>query len=109
MLASLILFSRTFVSLLLQKWNSRLFEEMSHAYFSGRSDTNPADNWYEGEIGFFDYYVIPLAKKLKDCGVFGVSSDEYLNFAIKNRNEWEVKGQEIVAEMVEAWNKKNKL
>ena len=24
-------------------------------------------------------YIIPLAKKLKDCGVFGVSSDEYLN------------------------------
>jgi hypothetical protein len=28
------------------------------------------------EIGFFDFYIIPLAKKLKDCGVFGVSSDE---------------------------------
>ena len=93
----------------LQKWNSRLFEEMSHAYYSGRSDKNPADNWYEGEIGFFDFYVIPLAKKLKDCGVFGVSSDEYLNFALKNRSEWEVKGQEIVSEMVEAWNQKNKV
>jgi len=22
---------------------------------------------YQGEIGFFDNYVIPLAKKLKDC------------------------------------------
>ena len=41
---------------------------------------------------------IPLAKKLKDCGVFGVSSDEYLNYAIQNRQEWEVKGKEIVAE-----------
>jgi hypothetical protein len=30
----------------------------------------------EGEIGFFDFYIIPLAKKLKECGVFGVSSDE---------------------------------
>jgi hypothetical protein len=28
------------------------------------------------EIGFFDFYIIPLAKKLKECGVFGVSSDE---------------------------------
>jgi hypothetical protein len=32
--------------------------------------------WYKGEIGFLDFYIIPLANKLKDCGVFGVSSDE---------------------------------
>jgi hypothetical protein len=43
---------------------------------------------------------------LKDCGVFGVSSDEFLNYAMKNREEWESRGQEIVAEMVEAVNKK---
>jgi hypothetical protein len=29
-------------------------------------------NFLSGEIGFFDFYVIPLAKKLKECGVFGV-------------------------------------
>jgi hypothetical protein len=44
---------------------------------------------------------IPLAKKLKDCGVFGVSSDEYLNYAVQNRAEWEERGEEIVAGMVE--------
>ena len=38
----------------------------------------------------------PLAKKLKDCGVFGVSSDEYLNYALENRREWEKKGKAIV-------------
>jgi class 3 adenylate cyclase len=85
-----------------RKWNQALFEEMYKAYRSGRATTNPADFWYEGEIGFFDYYIIPLAKKLKDCGVFGVSSDEYLNYAMKNREEWEVRGQEVVMEMVEA-------
>jgi hypothetical protein len=42
-----------------------------------------------------------LAKKLKECGGFGVSSDEYLNYALWNRQEWEERGQEIVAEMVE--------
>jgi len=66
----------------------------------GRADTDPSANWYKGEIGFFDFYIIPLAKKLKDCGVFGVSSDEYLNYAVKNREEWEVKGREIVEDMV---------
>jgi hypothetical protein len=38
-----------------------------------------------------------LAKKLKNCGVFGVSSDEYLNYAIQNRSEWEKKGEGVVA------------
>jgi 3'5'-cyclic nucleotide phosphodiesterase len=84
-----------------RKWNERLFTEMTKAYNEGRSDENPADTWYKGEIGFFDYYIIPLAKKLADCGVFGVSSDEYLNYAIKNRDEWEARGEEVVREMVE--------
>jgi hypothetical protein len=38
---------------------------------------------------------------LKDCGVFGVSSDEYLNYATRNRKEWEDRGQEVVREMME--------
>ena len=85
-----------------RKWNQSLFEEMYEAYRTGRAATNPADYWYQGEIGFFDFYIIPLAKKLKDCGVFGVSSDEYLNYAMKNREEWEIRGYEVVMEMVEA-------
>ena len=59
---------------------------------------NPADFWYKGELGFFDNYILPLAQKLKDCNVFGVSSDECLNYARANREEWEARGQEIVKE-----------
>ena len=55
---------------------------------------------YKGEIGFFDFYIIPLAEKLKDCGVFGVSSGEYLDYATRNRDEWTEKGQLVVAEMM---------
>jgi 3'5'-cyclic nucleotide phosphodiesterase len=84
-----------------RKWNERFFIECYQAYKEGRTDTNPADGWYEGEIGFYDYYIVPLAKKLKDCGVFGVSSDEYLNYAMRNRQEWESRGREIVGEMLE--------
>jgi class 3 adenylate cyclase len=89
-----------------RKWNQRLFEEMHAAYRAGRAAKDPSEFWYQGEIGFFDFYIIPLAKKLKDCGVFGVSSDEFLNYAMKNREEWESRGQEIVAEMMEAVSKK---
>jgi hypothetical protein len=58
------------------KWNERLFREMYSAYTAGRTNTDPTNGWYDGELRFFDGYVIPLAKKLKECGVFGVSSDE---------------------------------
>ena len=58
---------------------------MYSAYQLGRAEKNPVEFWYKGEIGFFDFYIIPLAKKLKQCGVFGVSSEEYLVFAQKNR------------------------
>ena len=85
-----------------RKFNERLFRECYAAYKEGRAAKNPVDGWYEGEIGFFDFYIIPLAKKLKNCGVFGVSSDEYLNYAQNNRREWVAKGKQIVIEYVEA-------
>lgn len=66
-----------------RKWNERFFIECYEAYRNGRSETDPSVNWYHGELGFFDFYIIPLAKKLKECGVFGVSSDEYLQYAQK--------------------------
>jgi hypothetical protein len=81
-----------------QQWNERLFREIYFAYRTGRcaANTDPADGWYEGELGFYDFYIIPLAKKLEECGVFGVSSDEYLNYALENRKEWALKGREVV-------------
>ena len=93
-----------------RKWNQRLFDEMYAAYCAGRAEKNPADYWYEGgkctlpslrlfiwqhgnkmsnsplqiELGFFDFYIIPLSKKLRDCGVFGPTSDENLNYAVSS-------------------------
>jgi hypothetical protein len=87
-----------------QKWNERLFAEMIHAYQHGRLGFNPAEAWYQGELGFFDNYIIPLAKKLKECGVFGVSSEEYLNYATENRREWESKGGEVVKRMIDKYS-----
>jgi hypothetical protein len=84
-----------------QKWNARLFQEMYSAFLCGRSNKDPSEDWYRGEIGFFDHYIIPLAKKLKECGVFGVSSDEYLSYATANRREWEAKGHATITALIE--------
>lgn len=83
-----------------RKWNARLFNELFKAYKDGRMEKDPSVFWYQGELGFFDNYIIPLAKKLADCKVFGVSSDECLNYARRNRAEWEQRGKDLVAEMM---------
>ncbi len=85
------------------KWNERLFQEMYGAYLRGRADKDPFVGWYQGELAFFDHYIIPLARKLKECGVFGVSGEEYLNYALENRTEWKHKGQEICNEWKETF------
>lgn len=39
-----------------RKWNELFFQENMKAYRAGRSKKDPSEYWYEGEIGFFDYY-----------------------------------------------------
>jgi hypothetical protein len=90
-----------------QKWNERLFAEMYEAYLSGRADKDPSELcWYQEELGFFDSCIIPLAMKMCDCGVFGVASDDLLKCAVTNRQEWEQKGQAVVASMLEKYKAK---
>eukprot|EP00980_Cylindrotheca_fusiformis_P008666 scaffold1849_cov115-Cylindrotheca_fusiformis.AAC.4 len=90
-----------------KKWNERFFMECYSAYKNGRADCDPSTNWYKGEIGFFDFYVIPLARKLQNCGVFGVSSHEYLNYATANRDEWVREGEALVQQYVSVFNESN--
>ena len=90
-----------------RKWNELFFFENYNAYLGGRTEKDPMIGWYEGEIGFFDYYVIPLAKKLESCGVFGVSSHEYLNYAQGNRDQWVREGEDVVKEYLENFKNLN--
>jgi 3'5'-cyclic nucleotide phosphodiesterase len=82
-----------------RKWSEKLYREILVAFLIGRTEYDPSVDWFEREIQFFDFTVIPLARKLKECGVFGVSGHEYLNYAMNNRKAWEIHGKEIVAEM----------
>jgi hypothetical protein len=69
---------------------------MYKAYKAGRLASDPTVGWYDGELWFFDNYVIPLAEKLQKSGAFGVAADEFLHYARDNRLEWESNGREIV-------------
>ena len=79
-----------------KKWNHRLYKEMYKAFRNGRAEQDPTLTWYKGEFGFFDFYIIPLAKKLNDCGIAGDAGQEYLTNAVENRRLWEEKGENLV-------------
>ena len=78
-------------------WNGRLFDELKIAYQNGRASKSPEEFWFKGEFGFFDYYIIPLARRLGMCPAIGAAGDELLQYAVSNRREWETKGEDIVA------------
>jgi len=82
-----------------RKWNGLLFEETNQAYQQGRLITNPFNYWYEGELDFFDNHILPLAEKLNQAGVFGVSGQELLNYALANKKEWSLFGRGVVTGM----------
>ncbi|CAB9508590.1 Receptor-type guanylate cyclase gcy [Seminavis robusta] len=82
-----------------REWNEKLFMEMYAAHRNGRASKDPSDFWYEGELGFFDFYVVPLSKKLNECGVFGISCDENLSYASSNRDLWVKRGKQATEEM----------
>jgi hypothetical protein len=84
-----------------KKWNHMLYREMYSAFQKGRAENDPTETWYRGDIGFFDFYIIPLAKKLVNCGVLDQrKAENLLNNAVANRNEWEKHGEEIVAQYI---------
>ena len=56
--------------------------------------------YFSSEIGFFDHYIIPLARQLQKCEIFGAMADECLEFAQRNRDRWEREGHVIVQQMV---------
>ena len=87
-------------------WNERLFHEVYEAYLTGRAEVDPANDWYFEVLSRFDQFVIPLALRLKESGLFGFNGDEYIKNARKNRKEWETKGPSLVSKFKKTYNKK---
>lgn len=81
------------------EWNERLFREMYAAYRDGRSAKDPSEGWYLGEMIFYDKHIIPLARRLKESGMFGSTAYVLLQNAQDNRSQWHDKGQKILEEM----------
>lgn len=79
-----------------EKWCFKMFEERYIAFKNGKSKEDPRDAWFKTELDNFDNFIIPLAIELKDCEAFVVNNDEYLKYALKNRQQLAGKGQLLV-------------
>jgi hypothetical protein len=61
------------------------------------AEDDPSTFWYEAELTFFDDLVIPLARTLQTCRLFGTVGDECIRYAQDNRTEWKLQGRDIVS------------
>jgi 3'5'-cyclic nucleotide phosphodiesterase len=78
-------------------WSKRLYLELLRAHEQNRGP-DPATKWFENQIGFLESYLIPLAARLDETGVFD------LKFAAIVRNsldQWLVEGLEFTEAMIQ--------
>lgn len=79
-----------------EKWSGRLYLELRRAYVAGRGSNNPQERWFENQIGFLESYLLPLARRLEDTGVFGEEAGQKFSAIVEqNRDLWLVKGFDI--------------
>lgn len=82
------------------KWSDRLYLELQRANSQGRG-FDPKGNWHGGQIGFLESYLLPLARKLEDMGVFGdVIGPVFAKIVESNRDTWVAKGQPVVDNII---------
>lgn len=78
------------------KWNYRLYKELMVCQ-NKNLIPNPTPTWASGQIGFFDFYIIPLAERAEMlCGdaLFETNLSEN---ARHNKARWEEEGETISA------------
>jgi hypothetical protein len=83
-------------------WNRNLFEELYDAFMCGRSETNPCNGWYENQLKFYTFYIVPLAEKMQKVGVFGDAGGRFLKNALSIRDQWKREGEKATKDMIES-------
>ena len=83
------------------KWTERKFlEAYMSATLDNKSDNDLIEYWYSKELEFLKKHVLPSAKKLGDCGMFGHSSQECLSYAQMNLETFKEKGRGLIQEWI---------
>jgi len=82
------------------KWSNRLFLELKKAFVQGRGD-DPQGGWFTNQIGFIEAYLLPLARKLDDTGVFGdVRGSIFAQIVEESKDRWMREGASLTANII---------
>lgn len=81
------------------KWSNRLYLELRKAHVAGRG-FNAQPRWFENQIGFLESYLLPLAHRLEDTGVFPLDV-EFAKIVEDNRDRWLTEGYDVAQEIIQ--------
>lgn len=87
----------------MKKWSNRLFFELKATHDDNRGE-DPQCNWFENQITFLESYIMPLARRLDDMGVFGDTiGPMFARIVQQNRERWVCEGRAETAQIVQEW------
>lgn len=82
------------------KWNFRLYKEIMECFKNGQCD-DPRSGWYQSQIGFYEHYILPLAKRSK---IF--FNEDFANALVENGMSnlklWMTNGKKATSIMINA-------
>ena len=82
------------------KWSDCLYLELCKGFVEKRGD-DPMNGWFNNQIGFLDFYLLPLARKLDDTGAFGdTRGGIFASIVEKNRSGWTKEGMCITMKII---------
>lgn len=87
----------------MEKWSHRLFFELKASFHDGRGE-DPQNGWYENQITFLDSYILPLARRMDDTGVFGEMGKQFAVIVLHNRDRWVIDGCASTSHVIQEWN-----
>jgi hypothetical protein len=79
--------------------------ELRRAHVAKRG-FDPQEKWFENQIGFLESYLLPVARRLEDTGVFGEEIGQMFTATVEaNRDRWLTQGYEETQTIIAAGNK----
>jgi len=83
----------------MKRWSNMLYLELRKAHVNHRGiDAQP--KWFENQIGFLESYLLPLAHRLEDTGVYA-QDVEFAKIVEGNRDRWLTEGYDVAQTIIE--------
>ena len=90
------------------KWSTRLYKELNNGFLLHRGE-DPSMEWYENQIKFWDFYILPLAKNLGVMGVFEENVGGMFAYCVKrNLAQWIDEGARVTELMMKDDNEERR-